>query len=251
MSLFKLLRSKQKPRNVFKNDEEYKFFIENRHLLNKFQKFAFLHDNENDEFEIMRANIILHGFINMQTIEMEVKSLHEYGQDTNEKEFNNALKNRIVDLPYFSERGNKIFIPFFSRAINDIYSREPMKLLKEPYASLHNHFDNTSVDPFDTYGASLYNSFFTALVKVGSNGKECAYFHYDTNTIYIVNDQGRLDESIVLFDKYLRRPNYNHMLERIIPVIERYFSNDKEGFIKALLDNHFISNKLYSMIEKR
>ncbi len=251
MSLFKILRSKQKPRHTFKSDEEYKFFIENRHLLNKFPRFAFLQDTENSDFDIMRANIILHGLINMQTIEMEVKSLQEYGQDTNKNEFNNALKNRIVDLPYYSDKGIKIYIPFFSRAINDIYSREPIKLLKEPYASLHNHFETTSIDPFDTYGANLYNSFFTALVKVGSNGKECAYFHYDTNTIYLINDQGRLDESIVLFDKYLRRANYNHMLERIIPVIEQYFANNREGFIKALLDNAFISNKMYSILGKK
>lgn len=250
MKLFKLLKAKQKPRNAFKEDEEYKFFLENRHYLNKFPKFSFLHDAE-DEFDVIRANIILHGIVNMQTIEMEVKSLHEYGQDTNEKAFNNALKNRIIELPYYSRRGNKIFIPFFSRAINDIYVREPIKLLSEPYASLHNHFETTSVDPFDTYGAHLYNSFFTGFVKVGTNGKEIAYFHYDTNTIYVVNNQGRLDESIVLFDRYLRRPNYNHMLERIMPVMERYFANDREGFIKALLENHFISNKLYSMIEKK
>ena len=80
---------------------------------------------------------------------------------------------------------------------------------------------------------------------------EIAYFHYDTNTIYIVNSQGRLDLKIVLFDKYIRRPVYNHMLERITPVVEQYFANDRQNFIKSLLDNKFISNKMFHILSNK
>ena len=143
----------------------------------------------------------------------------------------------------------KIYIPFFNRAINQIYSLEPLKLLEEPYISLEDNYQNSSNDPFDTYGAELFNSFFTKLVKVGTNGKEIAYFHYDTNTIYIVNEQGRLDLKIVLFDRYIKKPNLNHMLERITPVVDKYFADDREGFIEALLENKFISKKMYQMVK--
>ena len=122
--------------------------------------------------------------------------------------------------------------------------------MEPPYNDLKNNFIDSSIDPFDTYGAELFNSFFTSLVKVDTNGKEVAYFHYDTNTIYIINDQGRLDLKIVLFDKYLRKINTNHMLERVTPVVRKYFENDKEGFLKALLENNLISKKLFDLIHK-
>ena len=247
--IFEILEAKKKKRKNFENSEEFKFFIENRHMLGKFSRFSFLYDSEGNEFNMMRANVIIYGLLNKQTIEMEVKSLKEYGKDKDEEAFNLALKERCIDLPYYSENDLKIFIPFFNRALNQIYTLEPLKLLEDPYHSLEDNYQNSAIDPFDTYGAELYNSFFTKLVKVGTNGKEVAYFHYDTNTIYIVNDQARLDLKIVLFDKYIKKPNLNHMLERITPVISKYFADDRQGFIDSLLENKFISNKLYQLIK--
>lgn len=250
MKLFELLEAKQKPRKDFGSGEEFKFFIEHRFLLGKFNRFSFLYDSEGNDFNVMRANIIIYGLLNKETIEMEVKSLKEYGEDKNQESFNNALKERILDLPYFSEHGLKIYVPFFPRALNAIYTNEPIKLLEDPYNNLVDNFQNSSIDPFDVYGAELFNSFYTKLVKVGTNGKDVAYFHYDTNTIYIINDQGRLDLRIVLFDKYLRRHTTNHMLERITPVINKYFENDREGFIQAMLDSKFISSKMAGLLNK-
>lgn len=248
--LFALLESKKKSRSEFENGDEFKFFIDNRYLLGKFSKYSFLYDSEGDEFNVMRANIIIYGLINKSTIEMEAKSLKEYGQDKDPEAFNLALKERCIDLPYFSDKDLKIYIPFFTRALNEIYTLEPIKLLEDPYFNLEDNYQNSSVDAFDTYGADLFNSFFTKLVKVGTNGREIAYFHYDTNTIYIVNSQGRLDLKIVLFDRYIRKPVINHMLERITPVIEKYFENDRRGFINSLFENKFISSKMYHLLLK-
>ena len=89
------------------------------------------------------------------------------------------------------------------------------------------NFKDTVIDPFDAYGNELYNSHFSRLVKIRSEDKETAFFHYDTNTIYFVNEQGRLDASIVLFDRYIRHPNYSHMLTRIKPVVDAYFNFDR------------------------
>ena len=250
MRLFEYLIVKQKKRKTFETGEEFKYFIDNRHLLGKFNKFSFLYDSENNEFDIMRANIIIGALKNKETIELEVESLKKYGQDKDPKAFKEALKNRCIDLPYFSNNGLKIYIPIFTRAINEIYTNEPLLLLESPYNDLKNNYIDSSIDPFDTYGAELFNSFFTSLVKVDTNGKEVAYFHYDTNTIYIINDQGRLDLKIVLFDKYLRKINTTHMLERVTSVVRKYFENDKEGFLKALLENNFISKKLFDLIHK-
>ncbi len=250
MNLFELLEAKQKERKGIENTEEFSFFMEHRHELGKINKFSFLYDSEGNDFNIMRANIIITGLLNKQTIEAEVKSLDEYQQKQDVPAFLDSLKERLVDLPYFSSNNMKIYIPFFPRALNQIYTNEPLKLLSEPYSNLQDNFVNSCIDPFDLYGPDLFNSFFTHLVKVGTNGKEVAYFHYDTNTIYIVNAQGRLDIKIVLFDKYLKRPTTSHMLERITPVIDKFFANDREGFIQSLYDNGFISSKMLDLIKK-
>ena len=110
--LFVTLEAKKKRRNTFENSDEFKFFIENRHLLGKFSKFSFLYDSEGNEFNMMRANVIIYGLLNKQTIEMEVKSLKEYGKDVDIEAFNLALRERCIDLPYFSDKELKIYIPF-------------------------------------------------------------------------------------------------------------------------------------------
>ncbi len=252
MSLFELLEKKQKKRSSFYKSHEYHFYLTNKHLLSKTGRFAYIF-NDIDEFKIMRANIIIRGILNKKLIEEEIKNLDTYivkGQKLDHVKLISTIKEKMVDEPYFLDGKNKIYIPFFSRAMNFIYMHEPEKLLIEPYVSLKEEFNDSVVDPFDTYGPKLFDSLFTRLLKVDSNGKEIAYFHYDTNTIYIVNDQGRLDSKIVLFDEYIKRPNYNHMLERITPVTRAYFDNDREKMITALFDNGFISTRMLLLLNK-
>ncbi len=236
----------QRKRNVFEKSYEYKFFIEHRYMLNKFPSFSFLFDSDYNDFDIMRANIIIRSLLTKKKIEDEVLSLNERadnGEIINHQIYVKAILDVTYNLPYFSDQKNKIYLPIFNRAINSMYIHEPEKLLTAPYNHLFTNFSDNIVDPFDTYGPLLYNSLFTRLVKVGTNGSEYAYFHYDTNTIYIVNKGGRLDNKIVLFDKYLKRVQFRDMLERIEPVIKAYFDNDMQGFYDALVDNNLLSRK--------
>lgn len=253
--IFAKISKKAKKRKSFEKTEEFIFFLENRHLLDKLHKFHFLYNSEQNEFSIMRANIILHGLINKKTIENEIISLSEYikaGHQVDHNKFIATLREKILELPYFDDHRSKIFIPFFTRAVNYIYIQEPEKLLTYPYNVLLDSFENSMSDPFDMYGHQIYNSYFTRLVLVGTSedNKEAAYFHYDTNTIYFINDQGRLDKRIVLFDKYLKRITTSHMLERIQPVISTYFNYQKEEFIESLYKGKFISSKMLNILRK-
>lgn len=254
MGIYSLLEKHQKKTFSFRKTEEYRFFMANRDILVKYEKFAKFYELSDVEFNVIRANIILKSHFNKVMFEKEIKSLTDYTSKNNKKvdrtKFLLTLKERMVDQPYFLENKIKIFIPFFSRPINVIYAKEPEKLLEYPYKDLETSYSESIIDPFDTYGAELFNSYFTRLVKVGTNGKEVAYFSYDTNVIYVVNEQGRLDVKICLFDKHLKKFYYNHMLERIKPVMEAYFSDDREAFINALLSNNFISNKMLYIIKK-
>lgn len=252
--LFDYIASRAKRRKGFEKSEEFRFFLDNRHLLTKIPRFVNFYDVENDPFEIMRANIILQAYLNKAKMEEEIRNLSSYINVNNKKNHAQFLKSFheiISEQPYYQEDKNKIFIPFFTRSLNQIYHDEPEKLLVYPYDGLADNFKDTVIDPFDTYGSELYNSQFSRLVKVKQDGKETAFFHYDANTIYFINEEGRLDASVVLFDRYLRRPNYAHMLERIKPVIDAYFAFDREGFIRALRENGFISSHLLHLIRFR
>lgn len=253
MNTFEYLDYKKKYRPSYKKSDEYRYFIENKVILNKIPRFSYLGDLNENEFDVIRANIIIQSFLNKSIIEKEIVNLSLYQADINATKLKlmNSLRELMVDQPYYQENKNKIYIPFFSRALNALYSREPVKLLDAPYSDLKNTFVDSVIDPFDTYGAELYNSTFTRLLKIGTNGKEIAFFHYDFNTLYFVNNQGRLDNKIVLFDKYMKRPNYNHMIERIKPVVEAYFANDCNEMLNALHDNGLISSRMLYQIHRR
>lgn len=247
-SVLTLLDRYKKRRRTFKISEEYKFFVANKNLLNKMPRFTYLNKKNNSEFDIFRMNIILRGYLNKTLIENETENYTKYSENSNTN-FNQILKEKLVDEPYFLDGNNKIYIPFFSKAINLIYTSESTKLLKYPYNSLEHDFTDAMIDPFDTYGYEIYNSYFTHLLKVYESDGEAAFFHYDTFTLYIVNSQGRLDGKIVLFDRFLRHPNYNHMLERIKPVVEAYYSFDKSNFLNTLKSQGFLSSRMYYLIK--
>ena len=251
--LFDYIASKAKKRRAFEKSEEFHFFLEYRHLLTRLPRFVHFYDLDSDPFDIMRANIILQAYLNKSKMEEEVHNLSNYiaiGKK-NHDNFVKSFHEIISELPYYQDENGKILIPFFTRSLNQIYYDNPEKLLTYPYDGLMDNFKDTVIDPFDTYGSELYNSHFSRLVKVRKEDKETAFFHYDTNTIYFVNEQGRLDTSIVLFDRYIMHPNYAHMLERIKPVVDAYFAFDREAFLRALHDNGFLSTHLLHLIRFR
>ena len=245
--IYETLEKKQKYRRPYSSSEDYRYFISNREKLGKIKRYANLYDNEENEFDLMRANILLKGLENKQLFEEEIINIHAHGK-IEHASFLNALKERTIDQPYFETEKNKIYIPFFPVALNHIYTEEPEKLLELPYKNLMSSFEDAMVDPFDTYGADLFDSYFSSLIKVSSDKHVTAFFHYDLSTIYFINDQGRLDAKLVLFDKYMKRPVFTHMLERITPVCEAYFNNDREALVEALFYNNLISQTMHKIL---
>lgn len=248
MGIYVTLENKQKYRRSFSNSDDFKYFIQNREKIGKFKRYANLYDSEENEFNIMRANILLRGLENKRLFESEIENIKNHG-DIEHTKFVTALKERTIDQPYYEINGVKIFIPFFSSALNQIYVNEPEKMLSLPYSELKTDFEEACIDPFDTYGYELFNSYFTSLVKISETKGVAAFFHYDTNTIYFINDQGRLDAKLVLFDKYMKKISFTHMMERISPVVEAYFNNNKVEMIDALFNNNLISENMYHLLK--
>lgn len=248
-TMYDLLSSRSKYRRPFSAGDDFKYFMENRDKLGKFRRFSELYDSEENEFDIMRANILLRGLENKILFEKEIANIANHGEIEPGK-FILTLKERIIDQPYCDFNGVKVYIPFFSSALNQIYTNEPEKLLSLPYSELEHDFEDACIDPFDTYGSELFNSYFTSLVKIASSKHVTAFFYYDTNTVYMINDQGRLDCKFVLFDKYMKKPSYTHMMERILPFVEAYFNNDRQGVVDALLEQRLISPQMHKLLSK-
>ena len=254
-TLYQLLDQNKKKRTSFDKGEEFSFFLKYRYLLDRLPKFAFLYNSDHSDFDIMRANIIIQSYLNKNVFEKEITSLETYQKknaDVDKALFTKTIRDKTLDLPYLQDGINRVFIAFFTKALNNIYINEPIKFLFEPYSKIRSSFNESIIDPFDTYGYKLYNSSFTklVLVKENNNHKEAAFFHFDTDTIYFINNQGRLDAKLVLFDKYIRHPQKTHMLERISDVVDAYFAFDRGRMIESLHNNKFISGKLMSILRK-
>ena len=59
-----------------------------------------------------------------------------------------------------------------------------------------------------------------------------------------INDQGRLDSKICLFDREIKTPVKTHMVKRIEAVADAYLANDKNALIQALVQGNLISSSL-------
>ena len=247
MDFFTLCRKRQR-RTSFNTSTEMRFFLDNNIILRTNPLFA-RYASGGQPFDIVRANIILRGLINKRIIE---ETYRKYNSDNiveslskeDREKMTKEMQEAISDLPYFEEDDAKIYIPFFSRSINRIYEKDFYKLVENPYKSLLNEFEAISSDPFDFYKDDLYNSLFTKLIRLKKTKEGSAYYDYDARCIYFVNKGGRLEESLPLFDRDLKHPAPNHMIEKLIPVVNAYYANKKDEFFLSLVDNRLISSRL-------
>ena len=241
--------SKYQKHHNFKKRDDYYFFLEHRNLLLNLEMYRFLL-NPSDEFELIRANIVIHSLLNKARLDKAI----EYAFVSSKMRTEEAIEyihSQMNDLPYIEDGNNKIYVPIFTRAINLLYFKDYGKLLQAPYNSLIKHFDSSCIDLFEAYNFSLYNSLFTKFVNVYQDEEIMVVYHYDFQSLYVINIEGRLDAKIALFDKYMHKPATNHIVERVKPVIEAYKNDDREGFYNALIDNGLVSKRLINKIKRK
>jgi hypothetical protein len=253
MSIFDKLRTNQKFK-ALNRSSDYEYFLNNRKLFIQYNCFLSLY-NADDDFNVIKANIILKSLANKLDIERRLKALgddclSDYKQ-INHHQIRQAILNQKTDMPYITEGKYQYYVPIFNRAMNYIYAYEPDKLFDYPYHKIIDDCSTSLIDPFETYNYVLYDSYFTKLVKIKGDRTSIAFYHVDYKTVYIINNQGRLDVKIALFDKYMKRPNYDMMLDRIIIILDAYFNNDRDGFISSLLEQKLISNRMHSLLIRK
>ena len=248
MHLFDTLERNQKYIN-FRKSEDYFYYLENRNMILNLEMYRFLMTPKN-EFDVIRANIVIRALKNKKLLDEAIEyAYHESMMKTSDAM--TFIHERMTGLPYIQEGKMKIYIPIFSKAINALYFQDYGRLLKAPYNLLFTEFDSSCIDLFETYSFSLYDSMFTKFITVYRDNDILVVYHYDFRSLYIINNQGRLDAKIALFDRYIRKPVTNHIMERVKPVVEAYLKSDKDAFLSALADNNLISQKLINEIRKK
>lgn len=222
MKIYELLLTNRRPHLVTTSREHF-FYQENESLLTYVPELLpFI--NSKDDFDLICANIMIEGIKNYLAI-------HDYFDALTSAKLDTLVK------PLFTFNGVPIYCPFFSISNN---------LLLANGLGTKLTLANDAIDMFETYNFALFESNLTSLVHVGGDVHTKAYYHYDFHTIYIINDQGRLDVRISLFDRHLVNPDFRNVLDRIKPVLLAYYAGDKNAFLKALASEKLISPKLYN-----
>ena len=223
------------------------FFLANNGFLCDYPMFSGLRKSDSP-FQVERANIVLRSFSAKQMIDEALKEAATKSSGLNpeaaELVFREIMQPLLGKLPYHLHEGERIYLPFFSKSINRLYSREWQKLSSSPYKRFLKNYDAILIDPFDYYGDDLFESLFTKLVRVKKTDEGSAFYDYDANSLYFVNRQGRLDCRCCLFDRYLKEVNRNHMMERVLPVADAYYESDCEKMKKLLVEKKLISSRL-------
>lgn len=196
-------------------------------------------------FSLIKATIILQALKNK--IQIEDTSALYMEANLKSKITNQAVHSRLA---YFTDDKERIFVPFFSRVCNRPYDQNLTALLKPPFNSLATNFQNQLIDPFYTYGHKLFDSLYTDLIRVGESKDktEAAFYSVDLEMIFVIDDQGTLEETIPIFDSQLLDKRKDHLIPSICQLMDNYFKLNKNGFIDDLFNLHLISLKLYQDI---
>ena len=248
MKLFKILEKECNKRKITRS-EEYKFYNSNRYELSTNSYFA-EYAEASDVFDIICANIVIWGIKNKKELDKIIDDEYFLVNGKNIEEIKKEINDRILDLPYLKVRNIKVYIPFFNLNTNAIYSVNNEKMSQEPYINLADNYNAFLTDPFTTYGVDIFDFLSTKLVRILESDTAVAFYHFDFNVIFIINRQGSLDNTIYLFDKKIKKPNYSHIVERIKPLIQAYFDGNLNDFIYLLYKNEFISYKTFRKICK-
>ena len=116
-------------------------------------------DCEND-FDIIKANIIIKAIINKEELDKIIEDTYLKYDKSSINEIKDLIKEQVSDLPYIDYENFKVYIPFFNKATNFVYSVENEKKKEFPYIDLTKKYEPFLVEPFETYSVDLFNSLY-------------------------------------------------------------------------------------------
>lgn len=245
MTIYDILKKKKSLKN-YKNTKEYSFYQKHKKEIKKVSSFYHLKDEKDDGFFILESNILIEAFLSKKYIEEIIINM----KDEDEIKIVDEIKNMLEKRPYIEKDGEKIYLPQFPKALNYIYLNNPSRLILYPYNLLDKSPSISCVDLFDEFGYEIFNSSFVNLHFILKDATSKAFYSDSFESIYIINDQGRLDLVISVFDKYLENKNKDNINERLLKVMTKFYENNLTQFVKALKDEKFISEKMHRILIK-
>lgn len=246
--LFQYLRWKNDKSNLLSNTHYKRYYDQKAHLFSKYPGLA-KYDDISSDFALIKAVIILKALNNKMKIEEDTYLYQE--ADLSTKEAIYTIHDR---LPYYeTDRGVRIYVPFFTEIYNKCYNGKLSSLLIPPYNTLKVDFINETIDPFDYYGYDIFDSYFTNLLYISKSkeGEIAAFYSIELETIYVIDNQGCLEEKIPIFDDELKSKTKDHLIEYLSSLMSFYFDSNKNAFIDCLYNYKLISNKSYQYIVEK
>ena len=183
-------------------------------------------------FDLIKKSIIIQSLINKKEIEENAVLYHDADIDLKEKQ--NIIHDR---LPYFRFNDTKIYVPIYNEDINKLYDTKYNELVNSNSSSFVSDFD-----PFELYGLDIFKSPFTRLIFIKEDTSCGCFFHPELFQIFIINKQGGLDHIIPIMDSFIKRMNFDDFCK----VMDSFFEFDRDGFVKGLYEEKFISKEIYN-----
>ena len=239
------LQTWQEKRRFIKSPDG-QFFLNHRRRLLKYTAFSDLFYPQT-VFSMLQAVIILKGLLQKDQIDDYLKIQGMLSVQTHGRIKHHLIRERFLQDLQFKfkvlEAQHPMILPFFNRAMNYIYLYEPDILLDYPYSRLSEDFSTSIVDAFEHYSWGLYASNFVQLIPLELGDRTAkAFYQPDARVILIINHQGRLDVTISLFDRGIKKPYLHDIPTRLIPGLKAYFQHDRQGFITGLQQGRFLSS---------
>ena len=98
MRLFKILEHERNKKNIHKIDE-YKFYIENRSLLNRNSVFLKYYNVE-DAYDVICANLVIQSIINKDKLDQIIEEEYISSSERRIENIKQEINERIIDLPF-------------------------------------------------------------------------------------------------------------------------------------------------------
>lgn len=249
----KILKSKQRREIKFTKSSQYTYYVQHKKELNAFLNYPSINSGSKI-FDIICKNAIISAILNKKQLDSICKDLFSSIYLTNKLTFEEFLKYyhaRIVDLRCFRSLEKDIYIPIYTHVLNDIYLNKPLELLKQPYAEVVGNLKGNYIDMFATYNYQLFDSTFTKMIKIKEYNSGVAFYDFDCATLFFINDQGKLDYYLPLFDKWMEKINTSRLINRLISVCDCFYEGNKEAIINEMYKTALISLKMKNLLENK
>ena len=241
-SLFSYLKWRNDKTSNIASSSYKKYFDENVYRVGNYP-WLDRYISIKDAFSLVRSTMILKAINNKLMIE-------EGSELYNEKVLKKESTYKVIHerLPYLVHDEKRIYVPFLNEESNLYYDRKLDELSKLPHSSLKKNCEEQSIDAFDLYNLDFFDSSFTRLIKVYEFKESVAFYDIELETIFVIDDQGRLEQDIPLFDSKVLKKDKSDIIAHLHSLMSYYFNDDKFGFIDALYKYNFISKVAYNFI---